>query len=76
MLWFQEEPHEPRSLKVKETVICEFEMYSKKSVDAMMTKFVLGTDHKKTYRGAGRAKYKKKYSHKGKLNEKKIMHAN
>ena len=54
MLWFQEEPHEPRSLKVKESVICELEMYSKKSVDAMMTKFVLGTDHKKTYRGAGR----------------------
>ena len=71
MLWFQEEPHEPRSLKVKETVICEFEMYSKKSVNAMMTKFVLGTDHKKTYRGAGRAKYKKKIFAQGKTKRKK-----
>ena len=26
--------------------------------------------------GGGRAKYKKKYSRKGKLNEKKFMHAN
>ena len=26
--------------------------------------------------GRGRAKYKKKYSRKGKLNEKKFMHAN
>ena len=32
----------------------------------------LGTDHKKTYGGGGgwRAKYRKKYSRKGKLNEK------
>ena len=35
----------------------------------------LGTDHKKTYEGGGggggwQAKYKKKYSRKGKLNEK------
>ena len=34
-----------------------------------------GTDHQKTYRGRG-SEVQKKYSRKGKLKEKKFMHAN